>query len=132
MLSVLLVDDEANFRRALAIAMRLDGHLVFETSNTADARAALERGAFDAVVINLLLQDGDALVLAGFLTGRIAERLSAAPGLPFPVLCSPHPEALRAARKQVPTALQLERPFTASALTDLVRSARHAARLALS
>lgn len=111
---MLLVDDDANFRRALAIGLRLEGHEVIEASSLDEADRSLERRPFDVVMVNLLLPGGEG--------SSLTERLATSPGDRLTVVVSPHPEALFAARARLPAALQLQKPFSPSALTQLVQS----------
>jgi ActR/RegA family two-component response regulator len=52
---ILLVDDDACFRRALAIALRLDGHSVFEASTGSEALALARAHSFSLALVDLLL-----------------------------------------------------------------------------
>lgn len=111
-LSMLLVDDDANFRRALAVALRLEGHQVTEACSLDEASQALSTGAFSAVLVDLLLSLSEGVAVGEGPWRRLTDRLT--------IVCSPHPEALSAARTRLPTALQLQKPFSPSALTRLV------------
>jgi len=111
---VLLVDDDANFRRALAIALRLDGLEVGEATTAAEARDVLAEGRFTAVLVDLLLQDGEAHGLLEQLCLESPARLA--------IACSPHPEALAAAKERIPGVAPLRKPFPAALLRALVET----------
>ena len=54
-LSVLVVDDEANIRKALGACLEADGHRVVAVGNSADALSAAQRQSFDLALVDLLL-----------------------------------------------------------------------------
>ena len=54
-LSILVVDDEVNIRKALSIGLEADGHQVIAVSNPGDARDEAERRAFDLAFVDLRL-----------------------------------------------------------------------------
>ncbi len=54
-LNVLVVDDEANIRRTLMIALEADGHHVVTVSNSADALSETSRKSFDLTFVDLRL-----------------------------------------------------------------------------
>src|SRR5689334_10841247 len=54
-LRVLVVDDETNIRKTLAISLETDGHDVVAVSNAADAVAEAARRAFDVAFVDLKL-----------------------------------------------------------------------------
>ena len=54
-LSVLVVDDEINIRKTLAICLEADGHSVVTVSNSADALAESARKSFDLALVDLRL-----------------------------------------------------------------------------
>lgn len=110
----LLLDGDRNFRRALEIALRVEGADVVSAESAAEAESLLRTRTFDLVAIDSLLGGAEAL-----LERFAAERRAA-------VAIGPHPELLaRAARRfGVPT---LEKPFDAAALFELLRACRPAA-----
>ncbi len=55
--SVLLVDDEAKIREALARALREEGHEVVATGCPRDAQQLLTRGTFDVLLVDNLMPD---------------------------------------------------------------------------
>lgn len=111
---MLLVDDDANFRRALAIALRLDGLEVSEASTAEEARGSLGSRRFTAVLVDLLLQDGEAHALLERLCLEHTARLA--------IACSAHPEALDAAGERIPGVTRLRKPFPPSELLLLLET----------
>jgi len=109
MAAFLLADGDRNFRRALEIALRLEGAKVSTADSAADALALLHRVSFDLVAVDTLLADADRLL-----------ELTTSAGL-LTVAVGPHAELLeRAARlHHVPT---LEKPFDAAALLACARA----------
>ncbi len=57
--TILLVEVDDNLRRLFAIALTLHGYASCEARNGVEALAILERRAFDAVVLDLVLPDID-------------------------------------------------------------------------
>ena len=55
--SILLVDDEAKIRNALAQALREDGHEVLETASPREAQRLLGRRFFDILVVDNLMPE---------------------------------------------------------------------------
>ncbi len=62
-LHVLVVDDEANIRRTLAVCLESRGHRATTVSNAADAEAEAKRQAFDLGFVDLRLGASDGLDL---------------------------------------------------------------------
>ena len=60
---ILLVDDEINLRRVLGLLLREDGHEVTEATGAGEARQALGTSAFDLVLTDHKMRDGDALAV---------------------------------------------------------------------
>ena len=58
---ILLVDDEADFLEALSERMRTRGMDVTTSASAQEALEAVEKGAFDAVVLDLMMPDVDGL-----------------------------------------------------------------------
>jgi two-component system, NtrC family, response regulator AlgB len=54
-LSILVVDDEINIRKTLAISLEIDGHSVVAVSNAKDAVAEASRKSFDLAFVDLRL-----------------------------------------------------------------------------
>ena len=55
--SILLVDDEAKIRNALAQALREDGHEVVAVGNPREAQRLLARGTFDVLIVDNLMPE---------------------------------------------------------------------------
>ncbi len=101
MASFLLVDEDRNFREALAIALRLEGCEVASASCAAEALAALAAARFDLCVVDLHLAGAE---------GLLTEVL----GRPHPVLLTgAHADLLRRAANRFPRAQVLEKPYQA-------------------
>jgi DNA-binding NtrC family response regulator len=62
-LTVLIVEDDADFRESVAALLRRDGLEVCEAGTVAGARAEIEESAPDVVLLDLTLPDGDGLAL---------------------------------------------------------------------
>jgi DNA-binding NtrC family response regulator len=107
MASFLLVDGDRNFREALAIALRLDGHAVIGAATAEDALARLEReaGALDCCLVDAHLWDSDAVLDAAARAGVRT------------IVTGPHAELLEHATRRHPRAEPLAKPFGAAALT---------------
>ena len=66
-LNVLVVDDELNIRKTLAIALETEGHKVTAVSNVQDAQAQAARRSFDLAFVDLRLGADDGLDLIPLL-----------------------------------------------------------------
>jgi NtrC-family two-component system response regulator AlgB len=66
-LNVLVVDDELNIRKTLAIALETEGHRVTAVSNVQDAQAQAARRSFDLAFVDLRLGTDDGLDLIPLL-----------------------------------------------------------------
>ncbi len=66
-LNVLVVDDEANIRKTLALCLESRGHRVIAVSNAGDARREADRQAFDLAFVDLRLGTEDGLELVSAL-----------------------------------------------------------------
>ncbi len=73
-LRVLIVDDEANVRKTLALCLEAEGHVVASVGNTRDAMEETERRSFDVAFLDIRLGTSSGLDL-------IPELLSRAPWL---------------------------------------------------
>jgi DNA-binding NtrC family response regulator len=109
--SFLLIDEDRNFREALAIALRLEGCEVTSAGSTDAARVALATARYDLCVVDLHLAGAEAL---------LAEVL----GGPLPVLLTgPHADLLASAAVRFPRARVQEKPLRARDLLALARLA---------
>ena len=59
---VLVVEDEAELRAALGRRLRADGHGVDEAESGDSAESFLASYAYDAMIVDRMLPDGDAIV----------------------------------------------------------------------
>jgi len=66
-LNVLVVDDELNIRKTLAIALETEGHKVTAVGNVQDAQAQAARRSFDLAFVDLRLGTDDGLDLIPLL-----------------------------------------------------------------
>jgi NtrC-family two-component system response regulator AlgB len=69
-LKVLIVDDELNIRKTLALAMESEGHRVVSVSNFQDAVRESSRTSFDVAFVDLRLGTADGLDLIPVLLGQ--------------------------------------------------------------
>lgn len=108
MASFLIVDEDRNFREALAIALRLDGHVAAVASAPDEARARLGGGRFACCVVDAHFPGADALLEAAAACGTLA------------VATGPYPDVLAAAAARHPHARMLPKPFQAHELARVV------------
>jgi DNA-binding NtrC family response regulator len=106
----LILDGDRNFRDALAIALRLDGHLALATGDPAYARAQLAARAFDCCIVDAHLAGADALLESAASAGLRA------------FATGPYPELLAASTRRHPHAEALAKPFRPSDLAARVRA----------
>ena len=69
--SILLVDDEAKIRNALAEALREESHEVTAIGNPREAQRLLQRGGFDLLIVDNLMPELTGLDLIRELVGAI-------------------------------------------------------------
>lgn len=67
---ILLVEDYRELAGALTWALARDGHVVTAVGTAAEAEASYRRDAFDVVVLDLRLPDGDGWTLMQKLAAR--------------------------------------------------------------
>ena len=99
MVAFLLVDGDRNFRDALAIGLRLDGHLAVTTGDVEDAAERLRVVRFDCCLVDAHLPGADALLEIAARTGTRA------------IATSSHPDLLVAAASRHPSAEAIAKPF---------------------
>ncbi len=68
--SILLVDDEDNLRRSLALILRREGYNVETAATVKEARQFLEASTFDLAFLDLKLPDANGLTLLPDLRSR--------------------------------------------------------------
>lgn len=115
MTSFLIVDEDRNFREALAIALRLDGHDATVCATAEDARARLAPGRFGCCVVDVHLAGAEALLEAAVDSGARA------------FATGPYPELLAAVSSRQPRAEALSKPFRAGDLARRVADPERAA-----
>jgi DNA-binding NtrC family response regulator len=115
MVAFLLVDGDRNFREALAIGLRLDGHLAIATGDVDEACDRIRTLHFDCCLVDAHLTGADALL-----------EIAAGAGLRA-IATSPHADLLAAAAGRHPRAGALAKPFRSD---DLVAHASLAASAA--
>lgn len=110
--SILLVDGDVNFRRAMAIALRLEGVHVEEADGPVDARRRLASRPFDLALVDLFLPLGDAVELVELVRSRHPATRA--------ILCCARPELFAAVRIRAPDVGRLEKPFSPESLLPLL------------
>ncbi len=102
----LIVDADRNFREALAIALRLDGHPALATGSADEAIAQLGGGGFSCCLVDVHLPGADEVAdAAAHVRARV-------------VITGPYPELLAGALRRHPGARPLPKPFRAAELSD--------------
>ena len=74
--TVLVVDDDADLRQVVAESLESHGFAVAQAGDVADALARLEGFAYDGLVIDLRLPDGDGMDVLGSALSRYPEIVS--------------------------------------------------------
>ncbi len=77
--SILVVDDEENLRRTLALILQREGYNVMTAASVGEARGCLETNEFDLVFLDLKLPDASGLTL-------LPEMRSQHPAMPVIIL----------------------------------------------
>ncbi len=60
---ILVIDDEENLRRTLALILQREGYAVVMAATVAEARDCLDQNSFDLVFLDLKLPDANGLTL---------------------------------------------------------------------
>jgi DNA-binding NtrC family response regulator len=107
MASFLIVDADRNFREALAIALRLDGHAAVVVESADEALGLIGHGTLDCCVVDAHLLGADAVLEAAGAAGARA------------VVTGPHEDLLAHAARRHPRAQPLAKPFAAETLAHL-------------
>ncbi|MGF1467791.1 MAG: response regulator [Sandaracinaceae bacterium] len=115
-LRVLVVDDEANLRRSLAIGLRLEGFEVLEAADGHEALRCLDAEDVDLAVVDLMLPGLDGLELARRLRFRLPE-------MPLLLVSAYHLSPRQLARARVGDVGFVGKPYDLDALTRAVREA---------
>ncbi|HET8541335.1 MAG TPA: response regulator [Anaeromyxobacter sp.] len=115
MASFLIVDEDRNFREALAIALRLEGHEASAVGDAAAARARLASAALDCCLVDVHLRGADGLLEAACRAGARA------------FATGPHPDLVAAAARRHPGAGALPKPLSAREVEAAVAGGTRAA-----
>jgi DNA-binding response OmpR family regulator len=67
---ILIVEDESKVAQFVARGLRSEGHSVEAAAEAGEARAALAAGAFDLIILDLMLPDVDGMTFCHALRGR--------------------------------------------------------------
>src|SRR3954447_18562240 len=123
--TILLVDDEAKMRNALAQALREDGHEVVAVGNPREAQRLLSRGAFDVLLVDNLMPE-----LTGLVLIRELVQSTPAPDRPQILLMTAHATIESAIEAMKLGALDyLQKPFEIDELIVVVNRAMDHQRL---
>jgi DNA-binding NtrC family response regulator len=123
--SILLVDDEAKIRNALAQALREDGHEVVAVGSPREAQRLLARGAFDVLLVDNLMPE-----LTGLDLIRELVSTTAAADRPQILLMTAHATVESAIEAMKLGALDyLQKPFEVDELLVVVNRALDHQRL---
>jgi len=107
MAAYLIVDEDRNFREALAIGLRLDGHGAHVASSADEAVLHLAARAYGFCVVDAHLWGLERVLDAAGRSGAI------------PVLTGPHPDLVVSAARRHPLARVLPKPFGVEALAAI-------------
>jgi DNA-binding response OmpR family regulator len=107
-MAFLLVDADRNFRDALAIALRLDGHEVRTASEGREALDQLERGGVRCCVVDWAVAGVDDLLEAAVRSGVCT------------VLTGVHTSLVHGTARRHPRAKVLPKPFGAGDLVAAI------------
>ncbi len=108
MAAFLIVDEDRNFREALAIALRLEGHEAISVGDAAAARARLAQGPIDCCLVDAHLRGADAVLDAACRAGART------------FATGPYPDLLAATAARHPQAGTLAKPVRAAELEAFV------------
>jgi DNA-binding NtrC family response regulator len=113
--SFLIVDEDRNFREALAISLRLDGHDAVVAASLDDAREQLRARSFWCCVVDAHLVGSDLLLQEAAASGARA------------VATGPYAELLVPVARRHPRVVALAKPFRVPELLRLVAAPTRAA-----
>lgn len=113
--SFLIVDEDRNFREALAIALRLDGHDAVVAGSLEDAREHLRARSFSCCVVDAHLVGSDLLLQESTASGARS------------VATGPYAELLASVARRHPRVAALAKPFPVAELLRLVSAPTRAA-----
>jgi len=102
----LLVDADRNFREALAIALRLEGHTVAAAATAEEGLERIAGGGVSCCVVDALLTQSDTVLAAAVAAGvRV-------------IVTATYPDLLASAGRRNPRAETLLKPYTPAALLE--------------
>jgi DNA-binding response OmpR family regulator len=116
-LRLLVVEDDAGIRSMLDRGLRLAGHEVVLAADLAAGRAAWEPGALDAVILDVMLPDGDGIRL-------LAERRAAGDTTPTVLLTAREAADLQARATAAGASARLVKPFAYAELLAVLERLR--------
>lgn len=122
-MNVLLVEDDKKLALAMGMRLKSNGHTVNSAPDAISAMSNAVRFCPDIVVIDINLPGGD-----GFM---VAERLQNSPetnAIPFIFMTASKKDGLKQQSLKLGALGFLEKPFSASQLTDLIDSSAARAR----
>lgn len=111
---VLVVEDDRGIRRMLERGLRVGGHEATMAEDVAAARRAWSRTAFDLVLLDVMLPDGDGIEL-------LAEWRAAGDTTPTVLLTAREEGELRDRARLAGASAYLPKPFSYSELLDCIR-----------
>jgi DNA-binding NtrC family response regulator len=103
----LLVDADRNFREALAIALRLEGHTVAAAATAEEGLERIAQGGVRCCVVDAVLTHSDSVLAAAVAAGVRA------------VVTATYPDLLASAARRNPRAEMLLKPFAPVVLLGL-------------
>jgi diguanylate cyclase (GGDEF)-like protein len=74
--TLLIVDDDADIQRILALRLQQDGYRIVSTATGAEALIAAQKQPFDLIILDLLLPDIDGFSVLGALRARNATAMT--------------------------------------------------------
>lgn len=110
---VLVVEDDGGVRRVIERGLRLAGHAPTFAEDVASARATWTDGAFDLVLLDVMLPDGDGIDL-------LAERRNGGDAVPVVLLSAREEADLRERASMAGATDYLQKPFAYEALLACV------------
>jgi CheY-like chemotaxis protein len=112
MLTILVVDDDADLRAALCAVLEDAGHDVLPAGNGIEALAALEQKAVDVAVVDVMMPVMDGLQLYDTIRAG-----TLCPRLPIVMVSATRPPAHVLGGRKVPL---LYKPVTSAALLEAI------------
>ena len=111
---ILIVDDEANQRKSLAIGLRIEGYSVLEAEDGERALQVLGDESVDLAIVDLMMPGINGLDLARRMRFRY-------PGVPIVLTSAYHLSERQLARAEIRLAGFLPKPFEMAELVAFLR-----------